>query len=65
MSMRICPFALIMGGMATRRKQRPRVHPIQYKVPSRFENATQVRIDRNRRGRAACDAAIKARRKET
>jgi hypothetical protein len=50
--------------MATRRKQR-KVHPVQRNIWSRFERDTDWRRERNRRGRAACEAAIKARRKET
>jgi hypothetical protein len=63
MSMRFCPFALTMEGMATRRKQR-KVHPVQRNIWSRFERDTDWRRKRNAEGRAACDAAIKARRKD-
>jgi hypothetical protein len=64
MSMRQRPSGLTIVGMATRRKHlRPK--PIQGKIPSRFEKVTKERIERNRRGRALCEAAIKKRGKET
>jgi hypothetical protein len=50
--------------MATRRKH-PKKHPVQRNIWSRFERVEPWRIERNRRGRAACDQAIKERRKET
>jgi hypothetical protein len=62
--MRFSPSSLIMEGMTTRRKQR-KVHVVQLRIWSKFERDTPERRERNRRGRAMCDAAIKARRKET
>lgn len=48
----------------TRRKHvKPKV--VQLKIWSRFERVTEERIERNRRGRQLCEAAIKQRRKET
>jgi hypothetical protein len=64
MSMHLCLSYLTMEGMATRRKQRKVHHPVQRNIWSRFERVTQERIDRNRRGRAACEQAIKERRKD-
>jgi len=49
--------------MSTRRKQR-KVHPVQRNIWSRFERDTPERRERNRRGRAMCDQAIKERRKD-
>lgn len=62
--MRLCSFALTIGGMATRRKQR-KVHPVQRNIWSRFERDTPERRERNRKGRQMCEAAIKQRQKET
>jgi hypothetical protein len=62
--MRQWPSCLIIVGMATRRKH-PKKHPVQRNIWSRFERVTQERIERNRKGRAACDQAIKQRRGET
>jgi len=39
--------------------------PIQRKIWSRFERDTDWRRKRNAEGRAACDQAIKERRRET
>jgi hypothetical protein len=64
MSMRFCPSALIMEGMATRRKTR-KVHVVQLRIWSRFERDTPERRERNRRGRQLCEAAIKKRQAET
>lgn len=49
--------------MTTQRTKKRR--PVQVKIWSRFERVTDERIERNRRGRAMCEAAIKKRRAET
>lgn len=54
------PHQVILVGMSTRRHRRPYSgsRSIQSKIPSRYENTTQERIDRNRRGADLCRALI-------
>lgn len=61
--MHLSVFALTIEGMATRRKTR-KVHVVQLRIWSRFERDTDWRRKRNAAGRAACDQAIKQRRKD-
>jgi hypothetical protein len=49
--------------MTTRTKPR-KVHVVQLRIWSRYERDTDWRRERNRKGRALCEAAIKARRKD-
>lgn len=46
--------------MSTRRRRRPYSgsRSIQSKIPSRYENTTPERVERNRRGRALVNAMI-------
>jgi hypothetical protein len=53
--------------MSVRRRRRPYSGSkvVQRYIPSRFERVTQERIDRNRRGRALCEAMIRSHRETT
>lgn len=62
--MRYWPSCLTIMGMATRRKQR-KAPVVQRRIWSKFERVEDWRIERNRRGRQLCEAAIKERRRET